>query len=104
DLIASGVSPEDARRRARLELGGVEAVKERLRDVRSGASLERLLHDLRHAARALKRSPGITLTAVALIAVVIGGNTTIYSIVHAVFSKPAPGVEAHRLVTLDVRQ
>src|SRR5262249_35855158 len=60
-------------------------------------------HDLRDAIRGLRRTPGVTVTAVGLIALVVGGNTTIYSMVHAVITKPAPGVLADRLVTLQLR-
>ena len=102
-LMAGGVSPAEARRRARLELGGVDQVAERVRDVRAGAGLDSAMHDVRDAFRGLRRTPGVTLTAIALIALVIGGNTTIYSMVHAVLTKPAPGVRGGGLVTLELR-
>jgi predicted permease len=99
-LIASGVSPAEARRRARMELGGIDQVTEQVRDARAGAAIDQLLCDGRDAIRGLKRTPGITLTAVALIGLVIGGNTTIYSMVHAVITKPAAGVRGDGLVML----
>jgi predicted permease len=102
-LVAGGVAPSAARRRARLALGGVDQVTEQVRDVRAGAWLDSALHDARDAWRGLKRTPGVTLTAVALIALVIGGNTTIYSMVHAVLTRPAPGVRSDGLVTLQLR-
>jgi putative ABC transport system permease protein len=102
-LIAGGVSQSEAWRRARLELGGVDQVTEQVRDARAGAWLDSAMHDARDAFRGLERTPVVTLTAVALIALVIGGNTTIYSMVHAIITKPAPGVRGDRLVTLELR-
>lgn len=59
-----------------------------------------ILQDLRHGARILRTSPGVSATAILLIALVIGGNITIYSMVRTLLTKPAPGVEADRLVVL----
>ena len=103
DLVATGVSHEDAQRRARIDLGGVDQVTERVRASRSGAWLDRLGCDARDAWRGLKRTPGTALTAVTLIALVIGGNTTIFSMVHGILTKPARGVQANGLVTLEPR-
>jgi predicted permease len=100
-LIASGLSPEEGRRRARMELGGVDQVKEQVREARAGAWLDQLMHDGRDAFRGLKRTPAVTATAVVLIALVVGGNTSIYSMVHAVLTKPAAGVQGDGLVTLE---
>src|SRR5215213_7612040 len=61
---------------------------------------EQLLQDLRFGCRILTKSPAISATAVALIALVIGGNTTVFTIAHSVLSKPAPGVHAGRLATV----
>src|SRR5206468_2837986 len=99
-LMATGVPPDEARRRARIELGGVDQVKERVRDARRGAWLDPLAHDLRDGWRGLRRTPGVAATAAGLIALVVGGNTTIYSMVHAVITTPAPGVTTDRLVPL----
>jgi len=62
--------------------------------------LEQLLEDLRFGCRILTRSPGVSLTATLLIALVIGGNTTVFSIAHGVLAKPSPGVHAPRLATV----
>ncbi len=62
--------------------------------------LEQFLQDLRFGCRILTRSPGISLTAVLLIALVIGGNTTVFTIAHSVLSKPAQGVHARNLATV----
>ena len=64
-------------------------------------AIESLLQDLRAGSRILTSSPGLSAAAVTLIALVIGGNTTVYSMVHTIISKPAPGVTAVGLVTLD---
>jgi predicted permease len=100
DLVDAGMSPDAARRQARIELGGVDQVKQRVRDSRSGAWLDRLRCDSRDALRGIGRAPGIALTAIVLIALVIGGNTTIFSAVNGILRKPARGVQATRLVTL----
>ena len=100
DLISAGLSPNVARRRARIELGGMEQVKERVRESRSGAWFDRLRFDTRDALRGLRRTPGVACTAILLIGLVIGGNTTIFSMVYGILTKPARGVEASRLVTL----
>jgi predicted permease len=103
DLIAAGLSPEEARRRAQLDMGGINQIKERIRDARRGAWLDRLRGDARDAWRGLRRTPGPTLTAVALVALVIGGNTTLFTMIHGILAKPARGVRADRLVTLEPR-
>jgi putative ABC transport system permease protein len=100
DLVATGMSADDARRQARIEIGGVDQVKERVRESRSGAWLDRLRCDTRDALRGLRRAPGVASTAILLIGLVIGGNTTIFSMVHGILTKPARGVHASRLVTL----
>jgi predicted permease len=101
DAIRRGRTAAQARREARLEVGAVDRVKE---DVRAAASFVwpgRLAREVRYAGRALRRTPGIASTAVALIALVIGGNTTIFSMIDAILSKPARGVTASGLVTLE---
>jgi predicted permease len=100
DRIDRGQSPDEARRAALLEFGNVRLVKEDARAVWSWTALEQLFDDIRTASRILTRSPGLSATAVALIALVIGGNTTIFSIVHGLLTKPAPAIEADRLVSL----
>ena len=102
DLMASGLAPDEARRRARLELGGVDQIAERVRDGRPDAWLDQFAQDLRDAVRSLMRSPGLTAAVITMIALVIGGNTTVFSIMHGILAKPAPGVPARDLVTLDL--
>jgi putative ABC transport system permease protein len=100
DRIERGEEPRDARRRALVEFGSATLAKEETRSVWTWIRLEQLAADLQIGARILWRAPALSAAAVALIALVIGGNTTIFSMVHAVLAKPAPGVAADRLVTI----
>jgi predicted permease len=98
--LERGASPEDAARGARLAFGSVTLAKETTRGVWVSGAMERLLQDLRFGFRILTNAPVLLLSAATLVALVIGGNTTVYSIAHAILSKPAPGVRADNLVTV----
>ena len=100
EKIHQGMRPEDARRAAMLELGRVDSVKSQVRDARTGASLDVFLQDVRYGARSLRRTPGFTLAAVLTLALGIGANTTIFTLLDAVVFKPLPVPAAHELVTL----
>jgi predicted permease len=102
DLVASGLSADEAKRRACIELGGADQIAERIRDGRPEAWVDHVVRDVRDAARSLRRTPGLTTAVVTLIALVIGGNTTVFSILHGILTKPAPGVQVSGLVTLDL--
>lgn len=90
DLMAKGYSPEEARRQAHVELGGVAQVKENCRDARGKRKLEDLAQDIRYALRAFRRNPAFTTVAVLCLALGIGANSTIYSLtMEAIFAHPS---------------
>jgi putative ABC transport system permease protein len=97
---AKGLSPEEAHRAARRAFGGVEQTKEAQRDERSMAWLDELRQNIRYAIRTLKSAPGFTLVAVLTLALGIGANTVIFSIVNATMLQELPFPEPERLVTV----
>src|SRR6185295_6187143 len=99
DLIAQGYSPEEARRQARLALGGPEQVKEMCRDARGTRWLGDLLQDLRFGARMLAKQPGFTAVAVLALALAIGVNTAILSAVNGFVLRPLPVEKPAELVS-----
>lgn len=90
DRVERGQDPVQARRAALLEFGNVRNVKEDARAVWTWTSVEQLFRDLRTGTRIVTRSPAVALTAVVLVALVIGGNTTIFSMVYGVSTSPRP--------------
>ena len=98
--IRDGVAPDEARRLARLELGGVDQTKERVRWYRWGAQLDVLLQDLRYGWRSLTRQAGFTALVVVTLAIGIGANTAIYSVVDATLLRPLPFRDPDRLMAV----
>jgi predicted permease len=95
--IASGMEPERARREARLAFGGMDQVKEEVRAVRAGALLEQLAQDLRYSLRGLRRAPVFAMTIIATLALGIGANTAMFSVIDALLLRPLPVHEPERL-------
>jgi predicted permease len=100
DLRKQGLSDEDARRQAALRFGNATQLREQSREIRLSTILETTLQDLRYAVRGMRKSPAFALTAILSLALAIGANTAIYSIVDAALLRPLPVPEPERLFTL----
>jgi predicted permease len=94
--IGAGMSPEEARRVALRDLGGMTQTREAVRDVRSNF-MESLVYDLRYALRTLKRSPAFTIVAAAVLALGIGANTAVFSLVNAILFRQLPVANPEQL-------
>ena len=109
DLLAAekargGMRTDAARRAAAMETG-IENVKESVRDAWGSALLDGLRRDVRQAVRALRRSPGFAVTAIATLSLGLGASTAIFSVINATFLRPTPGVaDAGRLVVFNREQ
>jgi len=100
EKVGEGMTPDAARRAALVESGGVEQTKEEVRDARAGARLEALRRDVRHTVRGLGRSPGFALAVVCTLAIGIGLNSALFTLVYSVLARPLPVRDADRIVNV----
>ncbi|HET6470186.1 MAG TPA: ABC transporter permease, partial [Geminicoccaceae bacterium] len=94
EKMAAGMSPGEARRQARLELGGVEQVKEAVRAVRPAALLDTIGRDVRYSVRLLAKTPAFSFTAILVLAAGIGANTAAFGVINTLWFQPVPGAQA----------
>src|SRR6202021_2469251 len=100
EYIASGLTPDEARRKARREFGGVELSKENCRDALRVNYIQDLLQDLGFGLRMFRNSPTFALVAILTLALGIGANTAIFSVVHGVLLQPLPFPKQEQLMIL----
>jgi predicted permease len=100
--IGNGMHPEEARRQASMEAGGIQQIKEEVRDAWLGQGVETALKDVRYGCRSLVRSPGFTAAVVVTLALGIAANLTIFSVMRAVLWRPLPYPEPNRIVEIQV--
>src|SRR4029453_13884477 len=100
DNLRAGLPLEEARRQGLARVDGVESVKEAYRDQRGIPLLETTLQDARYAVRTLRKNRGATLVGILVMALAIGANTAVFSVVHAVLLNPLPYANPDRIVTL----
>src|SRR4051812_44363308 len=100
--IGRGIPREEARRQARVEAGGIEQIKEEVREAWLGHGIETTVQDIRYACRSLMRSPGFTAVVVATLALGIGANLAMFGLMRAVLWRPLPYPEPNRIITIQV--
>src|SRR5262249_37751314 len=100
DNLRLGMTSEEARREAMIKLGGIESMKEAYRDQRGLPILETLWQDIRYGTRQLRKNPGFTTVAVLTLALGIGANTAIFSLIDALLLKSLPVQRPEQLMTV----
>ncbi|UWZ83188.1 ABC transporter permease [Occallatibacter riparius] len=100
EKIRSGMSPSEARRAALAEMGGMEQVKQAVRETRSGTTIESLWQDVHYGLRVLRRNPSFTLTAIITLGLGIGATTSIFSAVYSLLLRPLPYSSSDQLVSV----
>src|SRR5437763_14329400 len=90
DLIMAGVAAGEARRRARIEFGSVEGTKEECREAKGLSLIDETARNVRYAIRVLRRAPAFSATVIGTLALCIGANTAIFSVVEVVLFRPMP--------------
>jgi predicted permease len=103
EKIHGGMNPEEARRAVKLQLGGIEQVKEEVRQARTGAWLDSVFQDFRYAARTLRKNPGFSAIAILTLALGIGANTAIFTLTYAVILKSLAVPNPQQLVRYTFR-
>ena len=98
--IRAGMPPAEAQRAARIELGGIEQVKEQVREERLGSWLHSMLSDCRYGLRQLRKNPGATAVMVFTLALAIGATTAIFSVVYGVLLRPLPYTDSSRIMAV----
>ncbi|MGA8029142.1 MAG: ABC transporter permease [Bryobacteraceae bacterium] len=100
--LRTGMNPEEARRQALVEIGGVEQIKEQVREAWLGHSVETTIQDIRYACRWLLRSPGFTVVVLVTLSLGIGSNLTMFGLIRAVLWRPLPYPAPNRIVAIRV--
>ena len=103
-LIARGIPPQEARRTALLEMGGLEKRKEECRDARQVHWLENFARDIRFGFRMLRKSPGVTAVVAIALALGVGANTAIFSVVNGFLLRPLPVASPEQITVLAIQQ
>jgi predicted permease len=102
EKLSSGLPPDEARRTARLELGGLESVKDNVRDARAGGGVDALLQDLRYGVRILRRNPTFSLVAILTLALGTGANAAVFQLMNALRLRALPVEKPAELVSIGV--
>jgi predicted permease len=103
DYVAKGMAPQEARRRAHLDFGGLEPIKQETRESRRANWVDEFRQDVTFGVRILRKNPGFTLAAAATLALGIGANTAIFSIVNATVLRPLPLKDSARILSVSTK-